>query len=444
MDKDSIWKQTLEMLANSNIASVVFDTMLAKTVPVSFKHGILTVEAESTFFKDTIKKRYLSEITRLVRSLTNEETDVNFVAARDARDNRSNKGVKPENEGYEKTGLKERYTFDTFVPGKCNELAYAASRAISDEPGHADSYNPLFLYGGVGLGKTHLIYSIGNHILEIKPNFRVLYVTGHDFTNEFITSVRERTTPEFRKKYRNVDVLLIDDVQFLAGRKETQEELFHTYNMMYNANKQIVFTSDVPPKELRDLEDRLTSRFASGLIADVTIPDYETRTAILEKMLHIEKLDIPFNVKEFLLRNIVSNIRDMEGALNKIIGSARLTNTTITLELAERVLKDQIVGVKNQEISMEYIRSVVASHFKISIAEITAKKRTRNITLPRQIAMYLIRKLMTGTLPDIGRFFGGFDHTTVIHSCEKIAGEIETDEKLRLLVEELEVRIKGE
>ena len=441
MDKKLIWKQTLEMLANSSIASVIFDTMLSNTVPVSFDQGILTVEAESSFKRDTIKKRYLSEITRLVRSLTNEETEVLFVSAKDEGRNLSKKHDK---HGYEQTGLKERYTFETFVSGKCNELAYAAARAISEEPGQAGSYNPLFLYGGVGLGKTHLIYSIGNQILEIDPKLRVLYVSGHDFANEFISSVRERTTPEFRKKYRNVDVLLIDDVQFLAGRKETQEELFHTYNIMYNANKQIVFTSDVPPKELTGLEDRLTSRFASGLIADVSIPDYETRTAILEKMLQIEKLELPENVKEFLLRNIVSNIRDMEGALNKIIGSSRLTKTTITLDLAEKVLKDQLVGVKKREISMEYIREVVAAHFKISIEEINAKKRSRNITLPRQTAMYLIRKLMTKSLPDIGVFFGGLHHSTVIHSCEKIAGELENDAKLRLLVEELELRIKGD
>jgi chromosomal replication initiator protein len=345
---------------------------------------------------------------------------------------------------YTKTGLRPRYTFDTFVSGKCNELAYAGSRAVADTPGRAEEYNPLFLYGGVGLGKTHLIHSIGNQIYDNYPDLKVMYVPSAIFTDEFITSIREKTTPSFRKKYRSVDVLLIDDVQFLEGKIETQEELFHMFNLMKDKNKQIVFTSDVPPNELVNLESRLTSRFASGLIADVNIPDYETRTAILEKKLDMEKLEIPAPVKEFIINNIVSNIRDLEGALNKVLANERLTNKKITLDLAKYILRDQLVGKEKPDITMEYIRQTVADHFKLTVEDLNGRKRTQNIVTPRQISMYLCRKFLDIPLPQVGNFFGGRDHTTVIHSCNKIANELETDEKMRIIVEGLEIQIKGE
>ena len=435
---NEIWLETQNLLAKS-LSEVVFDAMIKPVLPVSFENDVFTIKARSGFYKTSLN-RHLPEITRYVRSFTNDDVEVVIISPEDSAD-----PMKPRRESnYSKTGLRPKYTFDTFVSGKCNELAYAGARAVADTPGVAEEYNPLFLYGGVGLGKTHLIHSVGNQINDNRPDLKVLYVSSATFTDEFITSIREKTTPSFRKKYRNVDVLLVDDVQFLAGKVETQEEMFHTYNLMTGDSKQIVFTSDVPPNELKDLESRLTSRFASGLIADVSIPDYETRTAILDKKLAMEKLEIDPAVKEFILKNIVSNIRDMEGALNKILAYSRLTNRQITLELAQLALKDQLVAKEKPPVTMEYIRQTVADHFRLTIDDLNGRKRTQSIVVPRQIAMYLCRKLLDKPLPVVGKFFGGRDHTTVIHSCDKIADELETDEKLRLTVESLEIRINGE
>ena len=433
-----IWNEAKRMLANS-LSEVVFDTMIKPLVPVSYENGIFTIQAKSDFYKSSLSRHH-REMTRYIRSITNDDVEIHIISPEDSADPTRPRRVS----NYTKTGLRPKYTFDTFVSGKCNELAYAGSRAVADTPGVAEEYNPLFLYGGVGLGKTHLVHSIGNQIYDNCPDLKVLYISSATFTDEFITSIREKTTPSFRKKYRAVDVLLMDDVQFLVGKVETQEELFHTFNHMTGQNKQIVFTSDVPPNELTDLESRLTSRFASGLIADVNIPDYETRTAILEKKLDMEKLEIPSLVKEFIIKNIISNVRDMEGALNTIMAYSRLTNKTITLELAQAALKNQLVGIEKPAPTMEIIRKTVADHFKISIDEINGRKRTQNVVIPRQIAMYLCRKILDIPLPAVGTFFGGRDHTTVIHSCNKIANELEMDEKMRLTVEGLEIQIKGE
>lgn len=438
MDINTVWNEAKILLAKS-LSEVVFDTMIKPLVPVSYENGIFTLEAKSDFFKTSVSRHH-REMTRYIRALTNDDVEVQVISQEDTNDPTRPRRVN----NYTKTGLRARYTFDTFVSGKCNELAYAAARAVADTPGVAVEYNPLFLYGGVGLGKTHLIHSIGNQIHDNRPDLKVLYVPSATFTDEFITSIREKTTPSFRKKYRGADVLLIDDVQFLEGKIETQEEMFHTYNFMTDKNRQIVFTSDVPPNELVSLESRLTSRFASGLIADVSIPDYETRTAILDMKIEMENLEIPAPVKEFIIKNIVSNIRDIEGALNKIMAYSRLTNKTITLELAQAALKDQLIAKERPPVTMEYIRKTVAEHFRLSIDDINGRKRTQTIVVPRQIAMYLCRKILDTPLPAVGKFFGGRDHTTVIHSCNKIAAELEFDEKMRLIVEDLEIQIKGE
>ncbi|MCL1863533.1 MAG: chromosomal replication initiator protein DnaA [Defluviitaleaceae bacterium] len=438
MDINDIWNNAKEMLSQS-LSEVVFETMIKPVVPVSYEDGIFTLKARSEFYKTSLSRHH-REITRYIRFLTDQDVEVHIISPEDSADPLRSGKVS----NYNKTGLRPRYTFDTFVSGKCNELAYAGSRAVADSPGAAEEYNPLFLYGGVGLGKTHLIHSIGNQIYDENPKLIVLYVPASTFTDEFITSIREKTTPAFRKKYRNVDVLLIDDVQFLDGKIETQEELFHTYNHMTSLNRQIVLTSDIPPSELTTLEPRLTSRFASGLLADVSIPDYETRTAILDKKINLEKIDFPSEIKEFIVKNIISNIRDMEGAFNKIIAYSRLTNATITMELARQALKDQLVGKEKPPITMESIRQTICNHFNVTIEDLNGRKRTQNIVLPRQIAMYLIRKILDTPLPAVGQFFGGRDHTTVIHSCNKITAEIEQDEKIRNIVERLELRIKDE
>ena len=426
------------------MTQVVYDSLIVSLVPISYENGILTLMTDKDFSKPSLKNRYFHELTRCVQTAAEDrDLELRFLSPEDF----SAAGAidsKPNNRhNYEKTNLRQKYSFETFVKGKCNELAYAAAKAVAEKPG-SSNYNPLFLYGGVGLGKTHLVHSIGNLALDINPELKIMYVSSETFMNEFIASIREQTTQQFKNKYRDCDILIVDDVQFLVGKTETQEELFHTFNDIYSASKQIVLTSDMPPKELTGLEARLISRFAGGVIADITIPDYETRTAILETKLYNEKIEIPQSVKEFILHNIVSNIRELEGALNKVMAWANLTKATLTLELAQQALKDQLINTHKPEITMGYIQEIVASHFRLPPEDLGSRKRTQSIVFPRQIAMYLCRKIMDKSLPEVGKFFGGRDHSTVIHSCEKIANEIEMDEKLRILVEELELRIRGQ
>jgi chromosomal replication initiator protein len=343
---------------------------------------------------------------------------------------------------YNKTNLRQRYSFDTFVAGAGTQMAYAASRSVADKPG-VSGYNPLFMYGGVGLGKTHLLHSIGNNIFDVNPDKKILYVSAETFTEEFVNALQFKSINAFKKKYRSLDVLLMDDVQFLVGRKETQEELFHTFNIMHSANKQIVITSDVAPNELVGLEERLVSRFKSGLAADVVEPDYETRYAILERKLAGENFDMPPSVKDFIARNIASNIRDLEGAILKVMAYTRFSGKKLTLETATEALKDHLTAKDRPAVTMTFIRDIVAAHFKLSVEDLCSRKRTAAIVMPRQISMYLCRKIMDVSLPEVGKFFGGRDHTTVIHSCDKIANELEMDEKLRLVVDELEDKING-
>jgi len=433
-----IWQQALPLIEKT-VTQVTFDVTIGSMAPYSYENGIFTLRTSDDFFKPTISKRYLSDITRSIRIVSQiEDIEVRVVSPEDFDDSNLVRRM-----NYERTNLRRRYVFDTFVKGKCNELAYAAAEAVAENPGKT-GYNPLFLYGGVGLGKTHLMHSIGNYVVDQYPDMKVLYVSCETFTSEFIAALREERIEEFTNKYRECDLLLIDDVQFLEGKIQTQEEMFHTFNTLYNNYKQIVLTSDQPPKDLTDLEARLTSRFAMGLTADITIPDYETRTAILEKKLHQEHLDIDHSVKDFITRNVVSNIRDLEGALNKITAYARLTNAQISLSLAEQALKDQLTSNQKPDITVPYIQQVVAAHYNITTADLSGRKRTQSIVLPRQIAMYLSRKLLEVSLPDVGRFFGGRDHSTVIHSCEKIANEIDTDTRLRDVVNDLERNIKGD
>jgi len=443
LDIHDVWQKALPLIENS-MTQVVYDSLIVSLVPISYENGILTLMTDKDFSKPSLKNRYFHELTRCVQTAAEDrDLELRFLSPEDF----SAAGAidsKPNNRhNYEKTNLRQKYSFETFVKGKCNELAYAAAKAVAEKPG-SSNYNPLFLYGGVGLGKTHLVHSIGNLALDINPELKIMYVSSETFMNEFIASIREQTTQQFKNKYRDCDILIVDDVQFLVGKTETQEELFHTFNDIYSASKQIVLTSDMPPKELTGLEARLISRFAGGVIADITIPDYETRTAILETKLYNEKIEIPQSVKEFILHNIVSNIRELEGALNKVMAWANLTKATLTLELAQQALKDQLINTHKPEITMGYIQEIVASHFRLPPEDLGSRKRTQSIVFPRQIAMYLCRKIMDKSLPEVGKFFGGRDHSTVIHSCEKIANEIEMDEKLRILVEELELRIRGQ
>lgn len=335
--------------------------------------------------------------------------------------------------------LNPRYTFDTFVVGANNNLAHAASLAVAESPG--EMYNPLFIYGGVGLGKTHLMHSIAHFILEKNPDAKVLYVTSEKFTNELIESIgnkNDNTPIKFREKYRNIDVLLIDDIQFIIGKERTQMEFFHTFNTLHEAKKQIIISSDKPPKEIETLEERLRSRFEMGLTVDVQSPDYETRMAILRKKEELDGLNIDSNVLEFIAANIKSNIRELEGALTRLVAFSRLNNgREIDVEMAESELKDFIYPNENKKITIELIIDIVSEHYEISPSDILSSKKSKNIAFPRQICMYLCRNLTEFSLEDIGKSLGNRDHTTILYGIQKIEKDIKTDRSLQNTIEVL-------
>ena len=338
--------------------------------------------------------------------------------------------------------LNPKYTFDTFVVGSNNNLAHAAALAVAESPG--EIYNPLFIYGGVGLGKTHLMHAIAHFILKNTPDAKILYVTSETFTNELIDAIRNKnntTTTEFREKYRNNDVLLIDDIQFIIGKESTQEEFFHTFNTLYESKKQIIISSDKPPKEIETLEERLRSRFEWGLTVDIQSPDYETRMAILRKKEELEGYNIDNEVITYIATNIKSNIRELEGALTKVMAYSRLNKCEINLKMAEEALKDIISPGAQREVTPELIIQIVAEHFGLTPQDIASQKRTKEIVYPRQIAMYLCRDMLATPLQTIGSFLGGRDHTTIIHGADKISSDLKKDETLRNTIEILKKKI---
>ena len=334
--------------------------------------------------------------------------------------------------GYSNSTLNPKYTFDTFVVGNNNRFAHAAALAVAEAP--ATSYNPLFIYGGVGLGKTHLMHAIGNAILRKNKKANILYVTSEKFTNQLINSIKDNTSAQFRDKYRNIDVLLIDDIQFIAGKERCQEEFFHTFNTLHESGKQIILSSDRPPKDIQLLEDRLKSRFEWGLIADISNPDYETRLAILRKKAQLDNIIIDDEILSNIANRIDSNIRELEGTLNKLIAKSSLTNSPITMEMAERAIND-IVAQQEKVISAEFIQETVAKYFNINAKDLRGSKRSNDIAFPRQIAMYLCRNVAQMSLPQIGKDFGKRDHTTVMHACTKIENEIKENQNTKLIVE---------
>lgn len=338
--------------------------------------------------------------------------------------------------------LNARYTFETFVVGGNNEFARAASLAVAENPG--EIYNPLFIYGGVGLGKTHLMHSIANFVLEQNPEAKVLYVTSEKFTNELIDAIQKKTTPQFREKYRSLDILLIDDIQFIIGKESTQEEFFHTFNTLQESKKQIIISSDRSPKEMVTLEDRLRSRFEHGLMADVQPPDYETRMAILQKKEELDGYKIDDEVLRYIAVNIKSNIRELEGALTKIVAFSRLKKRELNLLLAEEALQDIISPNEKKIITPELIVEVVAEHYNLTPSEIYSKDKSRNISYPRQIVMFLSRKLTDLSVTEIGRILGGRDHSTVLHGYDKVAGDIAKDNSLHNTVDVLIKKINPE
>jgi chromosomal replication initiator protein len=418
------------------------DTWINSMNPVNIIDDSLLIEVPDKFSRDWLDDRYGPVIKSILYDILEEEMNVEFVLGQDISGRLTNKGKKnfsfSEDPLYH---LNSKYTFDTFVVGNSNRFAHAACLAVADSPSR--SYNPLFTYGGVGLGKTHLMHAIGNHILSKGNLYNVLYISSEKFTNELINSIRDDKTLEFRNKYRSVDILLIDDIQFLAGKERTQEEFFHTFNTLYEANKQIIISSDRPPKDIPTLEDRLRSRFEWGLITDIQPPDFETRIAILRKKAQLENLDVPDDILTYIADKIHSNIRELEGALIRIIAFASFNQREINIELAETVLKDILPEIKPRQITVDIIQQVVSNFYNLKPEDLKAKKRTRSVSFPRQISMYLTRELTDLSLPKIGEMYGGRDHTTVIHACDRISSELKIDSSLEAVVKDLIHKIKN-
>jgi len=435
-DLNELWQKTLNII-KGEMSEVSFNTWIKSCEPISISSDTIKISVPNSFTQDILEKRYKDLVANSIKVVCSKLFKIEFLISSDLNVEdvkkepkvtlQKNKAIVVNDEM--STTLNPKYTFDSFVIGNSNRFAHAASLAVAEAP--AKAYNPLFIYGGVGLGKTHLMHAIGHYILQNNPNAKVVYVSSEKFTNELINSIKDDKNEEFRNKYRNVDILLIDDVQFIAGKERTQEEFFHTFNALHDANKQIILSSDRPPKEIPTLEDRLRSRFEWGLIADIQIPDFETRMAILKKKAEVEKLNVANEVMIYIATKIKSNIRELEGALIRIVAYSSLTNREITVDLASEALKDIISKKQGRNITINLIQDIVSSYFNLRIEDLKSERRTRNVAYPRQIAMYLSRKLTDMSLPKIGEEFGGRDHTTVIHAYEKISDNLNTDENLQ-------------
>ena len=420
------------------------------TTKISYETWIKILEIQSAdndhivlltstdFQKNIVSSKYLDLLTNTFNYLTNKDCSVSIVSREELETASNNSDLSDTTKieapiNYVTTNLNPKYTFSTFVVGNNNRFAHAAALAVAEAP--ASSYNPLFIYGGVGLGKTHLMHAIGNEILRNNKNSKILYVTSEAFTNELINAIKDNTNDQFRNKYRGIDILLIDDIQFIAGKERIQEEFFHTFNTLYESGKQVILSSDKPPKDIPLLEDRLKSRFEWGIIADISNPDYETRLAILRKKAQIDNIIIDDEILSAIATRIDSNIRELEGTLNKLIATASLTsNRQITMEMAEKAIND-IVSQQEKVISATYIQETVGKYFNINPKDLKGSKRSNDITFPRQIAMYLCRNVANMSLPQIGKDFGKRDHTTVMHACNKIEKEIKTNSNTKLIVE---------
>ena len=442
VDLSNIWDNILEH-TKQEIGERAFENWFAQTRLAELSDEGLKITVPSIFFKDWIYDHYRDILNIAILKTIGKVIPVDFEVAPQKidTDNPVKKTIAPGKPAQKKLFyLNPRYTFEGFVVGSSNRFAHAATLAIAESP--AKAYNPLFIYGGVGLGKTHLMQAACHYLSEMNKNLKLFYTSSEGFTNELINSIRNRTTRQFREKYRSVDVLLIDDVHFIAGKESTQEEFFHMFNTLYDAHKQIVLSSDRQPKTIPGLEERLVSRFEWGLVTDVQPPDLETRIAILKKKAERNAIALPEDVLYFIAELIKTNIRELEGALIKVIAYSSLENTRVTLDLAKDILKGSLLEGE-QKISVELIQKKVADYFDIRIADLKTKKRSRSITYPRHIAMYLSRELTNMTLPDIGEHFGGRDHSTVIHACDKIQKDSKKNQNVKNLINRLMLEVKG-
>ncbi len=437
---DELWeaalKQLRERLGNQN-----FETWI-QPISVRERHGEqIHLEVPNKFFRDWLLEHFLKSIEETLSILSRQTVKVSISINQQLDTSR----VIEKRAGREKyqpiriSSLVPKYNFENFVVGASNQFAHAASLAVANQPG--EHYNPLFIYGGVGLGKTHLINAIGHRILERRPALKVLYLSSESFMNELIASLRRDKMDEFKTRFRNMDALILDDIQFIAGKERTQEEFFHTFNSLYESHKQIILTSDKFPKEIPELEDRLRNRFEWGLIADIQAPDMETRVAILQKKAEQEGVPLPHEVALFLATHIDSNVRELEGSLTRLGAFASLTKAPITVDLAKEVLQNTLKGAQ-REVTIENIQKTICDYFNIKVGDLKAKRRTKDIALPRQVAMYLCRKYTSTSFPAIGYKFGGRDHSTVIHASRTIEKRIKEDPHMQATVEKLEKNLQ--
>jgi chromosomal replication initiator protein len=463
VNQDQIWSQVQEEL-RFQLAKRTYDMWLKNTSVISADGATFRIGVPSKLAKDWLEDRFSGLIQETLQAVTGSEVDIDFVIAptghrpplgaadmdldmERAHGNGNGAGnghdhmleVVPDAPVIPPSELNARFRFSSFVVGHNSQFAHAAAKAVAEAPG--DSYNPLFLYGGVGLGKTHLMHAIGHEVHDRFPRKRVVYLTSEQFTNEVISSIATARMGEFRHKYRTVDVLLIDDVQFLAGKDRTKEEFFHTFNALHEINKQIVISSDRPPKEIPTLEDRMRSRFEWGLIADIQSPDFETRLAILHSKLGSNSGLIPEEVLSFIAHKVQRNIRELEGALTRVQAFAAVHQRQIDEEEAARLLADIIPAGTRKPINVERIQALVADYYNVTLDDMKGKRRDKHIVFPRQVAMFLVREETPSSLPAIGKAFGGRDHTTALHSIEKIANELKEDERLRYEVQAIRERL---
>lgn len=427
-DYSLIWDRVLSLIRD-DIGPTSFDAWFSSTNFENCDLQQFCVSVPSILAKEWIQSRYMHLLNEKINLFMQQPVKLKLVVRTSPTIDNSGKTLNP------------KYSFDSFVVGNSNRFAHAASYAVAESPGKA--YNPLFIYGGVGLGKTHLMQAIGHHILNKNELATVVYASSEQFTNELINSIRDDKTVEFRNKYRNIDILLIDDIQFLVGKERTQEEFFHTFNSLYETNKQIVISSDRPPREIPTLEDRLRSRFEWGLLTDIQSPDLETRIAILRKKAQLESLEVPNEVMLYIATNIQSNIRELEGALTRTVAFSKVKNQPITMDVATEALQEILPAPAPRRITVDSIQEAVADYFSLTISDLNSKRRTRQLAFPRQIAMFLTREMTDLSLPKIGEDFGGRDHTTVLHAYEKITRELKTDPVLDKIVTDLKAKIES-
>lgn len=441
-DLRHLWESFLSDLKKTEISTLSYDAFFKKLAPVKLTEDTLYISSPNFFIGNHVKtnESYYKYMVDIFEKLLGRKLNFEFVQTGEVVEDF---GPTSQDQLLERSRLNPKYTFDTFVVGKSNEFAHAASVSVADSLEKANA-NPLFIYGGVGLGKTHLMHAIGHVVLERDPNKKVLYVSSEQFTNEFINSIRTNKNEEFRHKYRSMDLLLIDDIQFIADKETTMEEFFHTFNELYNANKQIVLTSDKPPNTIPRLESRLISRFAGGLVVDIAPPDLETRIAILRKKSDAEGFQVPDEVINYVAKQVQSNIRELEGALSRVTAYSKLTTGHLDIETASLALNDLYKNQKVQPITPDSIKKVICKNYNLSLEDLDSKNRSRAISYPRQIAMYMCRKYTDLSLLKIGESFGGRDHSTVIHAYEKISEDLEKNPSLQGRVHQMLREVKGE